>query len=428
VTAFSISHVHAREVLDSRATPTVEAEVELAGGAVGRAAVPSGASTGEHEAIEFRDREPDRYLGKGVTKAVQHVRMLIGPKVTGLDARDQAGLDATLIALDGTPNKTNLGANAILAVSLAAARAAAALAGLPLYRYLGGPAARTLPVPMCNILNGGAHAGWNIDLQEVMIVPVGAPSFGEGLRWVVETYHALKARLAEADYPTGVGDEGGFAPPLAEGNEEALRLVVEAIEHAGYEPGTDLALAMDPASSEFYSAGRYALKADDRDLPAAEMIDLLADWAEKYPIVSIEDGLAQDDWDGWVRLTERLGETVQLVGDDLFVTNTQRLERGIEAGAANSILVKVNQVGTLTETLAAIEAAHRAGYTAVVSHRSGETADTTIADLAVATGCGQIKAGAPCRGERVAKYNRLLRIEEDLGASAVYGRTPWKNA
>jgi enolase len=428
VTAFTISKVHAREILDSRATPTLEAHVTLDGGAVGGAAVPSGASTGEHEAIEFRDRDPNRYLGKGVTKAVKHVRMLIGPKVAGLDARDQAAVDDTLIALDGTPNKTNLGANAILAVSLATARAAAAQAGLPLYRYLGGPAARTLPVPMCNILNGGAHAGWNIDLQEVMVVPVGVFSFREGLRLVVETYHALKALLADRDYPTGVGDEGGFAPSLAEGNEEALRLVVEAIENAGYTPGEDLALAMDPASSEFYSAGRYKLNADNRDLSADEMIDLLADWAERYPIVSIEDGLAQDDWDGWTRLTERLGGTVQLVGDDLFVTNTQRLARGIEAGAANSSLVKVNQVGTLTETLAAIETAHRAGYTAVVSHRSGETEDTTIADLAVATGCGQIKTGAPCRGERVAKYNRLLRIEEELGPSAVYGRTPWKNA
>ena len=428
MTAFTISDVHAREILDSRATPTLEAQVRLEGGAVGRAAVPSGASTGEHEAIEFRDRDPDRYLGKGVVKAVTHVVRLIGPKVTGLDARDQAGLDATLIALDGTPNKTNLGANAILAVSLAAARAAANQAGLPLHAYLGGPAARTMPVPMCNILNGGAHAGWNIDLQEVMVVPVGAPSFSEGLRWVVETYHALKALLAESDYPTGVGDEGGFAPPLAEGNEEALRLVVQAIESAGYKPGADLALAMDPASSEFYSAGRYKLASDNRDLSADEMIDLLADWAERYPIVSIEDGLAQDDWDGWTRLTQRLGGSVQLVGDDLFVTNTQRLSRGIEAGAANSILVKVNQVGTLTETLAAIETAHRGGYTAVVSHRSGETADTTIADLAVATGCGQIKAGAPCRGERVAKYNRLLGIEEALGPSAVYGRTPWKTA
>ena len=428
MTAFTISRVHAREILDSRATPTLEAEVELAGGAGGRAAVPSGASTGEHEAIERRDRDPDRYLGKGVTQAVKHVRMLIGPKVTGLDARDQAAVDDTLIGLDGTPNKTNLGANAILAVSLATARAAAAQAGLPLYRYLGGPAARTLPVPMCNILNGGVHAGWNIDLQEVMVVPVGAPSFAEGLRMVVETYHALKALLAEKDYPTGVGDEGGFAPPLADGNEEALRLVVTAVQKAGYAPGTDLALAIDLASSEFYAAGRYKLASDDRDLSAEAMIDLLADWAEGYPIVSIEDGLAQDDWDGWTRLTERLGGSVQLVGDDLFVTNTQRLLRGIEAGAAGSILVKVNQVGTLTETLSAIEAAHRAGYTAVVSHRSGETADTTIADLAVATGCGQIKAGAPCRGERVAKYNRLLRIEEDLGPSAVYGRTPWKNA
>ncbi len=428
MTAFAIAHVHAREILDSRATPTLEAEVRLDGGAVGRAAVPSGASTGEHEAVEFRDRDANRYLGKGVTKAVKHVRMLIGPKVTGLDARNQAALDAALIALDGTPNKTTLGANAILAVSLAAARAAAAQAGLPLYRYLGGPSARTMPVPMCNILNGGAHAGWNIDLQEVMVVPVGAPSFGEGLRMAVETYHALKALLGDRDYPTGVGDEGGFAPPLAEGNEEALRLVVEAIENAGYEPGADLALAMDPASSEFYSAGRYKLASEDRDLSADEMIDLFADWADRYPIVSIEDGLAQDDWDGWTRLTQRLGDAVQLVGDDLFVTNTQRLSRGIGAGAANSILVKANQVGTLTETLDAIETAHRAGYTAVVSHRSGETADTTIADLAVAAGCGQIKAGAPCRGERVTKYNRLLRIEEALGPSAVYGRTPWKTA
>jgi len=428
VQPFAIREVRAREILDSRAVPTVEAEVRLAGGAVGVAAVPSGASTGQHEAIELRDRDPKRYLGKGVRKAVKNVNMLIGPKVEGMDARRQAAVDDTLIALDATPNKTNLGANALLAVSLATARAAARQAGLPLHAYLGGPTARTLPVPMCNILNGGAHAGWNIDLQEVMVMPVGAPSFAEGLRMVVETYHALKAVLSEQGYPTSVGDEGGFAPPLADGNEEALRRVVEAVEKAGYEPGTDLALAIDPASSEFYSGGTYKLASEDRDLSADEMIDLLADWAERYPIRSIEDGLAQDDWDGWRRLTERLGASVQLVGDDLFVTSTQRLARGIEEGAANSILVKVNQVGTLTETLSAVETAHRAGYTAVVSHRSGETEDTTIADLAVATGCGQIKAGAPCRGERAAKYNRLLRIEADLGDSALYGAATWKNA
>jgi len=428
VSAFTISRVHAREILDSRATPTVEAEVELAGGALGRAAVPSGASTGEHEAVERRDRDPRRYLGRGVTKAVKNVRMLIGPKVAGMDARCQAAVDETLIALDGTPNKANLGANAILAVSLATARAAAAQAGLPMYAYLGGPSARTLPVPMCNILNGGALGDWNIDVQEVMVMPVGAPSFGEGLRMVAETYYALAAVLAERGLPTGVGDEGGFAPPLAEGNEEALRLVLEAVEKAGYEPGRDLALAIDPATSEFCRDGRYKLARDGRDLSAEEMMDLWLDWTGRYPIRSIEDGLAQDDWAGWARMTARLGGTVQLVGDDLFVTNTERLGRGIEEAAANSILVKMNQVGTLTETVSAIETAHRAGYTAVVSHRSGETADTTIADLAVATGCGQIKTGAPCRGERVAKYNRLLRIEEDLGPSAVYGRTPWENA
>jgi len=428
VQPFAIREVRAREILDSRAVPTVEAEVRLAGGAVGVASVPSGASTGQHEAIELRDRDPRRYLGKGVRKAVKNVNMLIGPKVEGMDARRQTAVDETLIALDATPNKTNLGANALLAVSLATARAAARQAGLPLHAYLGGPTARTLPVPMCNILNGGAHAGWNIDLQEVMVMPVGAPSFAEGLRMVVETYHALKAVLSEQGYPTSVGDEGGFAPPLADGNEEALRRVVEAVEKAGYEPGTDLALAIDPASSEFYSGGAYKLASEDRDLSADEMIDLLADWAERYPLRSIEDGLAQDDWDGWRRLTERLGASVQLVGDDLFVTSTQRLARGIEEGAANSILVKVNQVGTLTETLSAVETAHRAGYTAVVSHRSGETEDTTIADLAVATGCGQIKAGAPCRGERAAKYNRLLRIEADLGDSALYGAATWKNA
>jgi len=428
VTPFAIRRVRAREILDSRAVPTLAAEVELAGGAVGRAAVPSGASTGEHEAIELRDRDPGRYLGKGVTKAVSNVTMLIGPKVEGMDARNQAAVDETLIALDGTPNKTNLGANAVLAVSLAVARAAARQAGLPLYRYLGGPTARTLPVPMANILNGGVHAGWNIDLQEVMVVPVGAETFAEGLRMVAETYHALKTVLAEKDYPTAVGDEGGFAPPLAEGNDEALRLVVEAIEKAGFEPGEDLALAIDAAASEFYSAGAYKLESEKRTLSADEMIDLLADWAGRYPLASIEDGLAQDDWDGWRRLTERLGDRVQLVGDDLFVTNTGRLERGIEEGAANSLLVKPNQVGTLTETLAAVNAALRAGYTAVVSHRSGETADTTIADLAVATGCGRIKTGAPCRGERVAKYNRLLRIEADLGDSSIYGGTAWRNA
>ncbi|MBL7139823.1 MAG: phosphopyruvate hydratase [Planctomycetes bacterium] len=428
MTPFAIRRVRAREILDSRATPTVEAEVELAGGAVGRAAVPSGASTGEHEAIELRDRDPKRYLGKGVTKAVKNVEMLIGPKVEGMDARNQAALDETLIALDGTPNKTNLGANAILAVSLATAHAAARQAGLPLYRYLGGPTARTLPVPMANILNGGAHAGWNIDFQEVMVMPVGAPSLAEGLRMVAETYHTLKGVLAKKNYPTGVGDEGGFAPPLAEGNEEALRLVIEAIEKAGFEPGADLALTIDAAASEFYADGTYKLASENRELSADDMIDLLADWTDRYPLISIEDGLAQDDWDGWQRLTERLGERVQLVGDDLFVTNTQRLARGIEEGAANSLLVKVNQVGTLTETLAAVETAHRAGYTAVVSHRSGETEDTTIADLAVAIGCGQIKTGAPCRGERVAKYNRLLRIEADLGDSAIYGGTAWRNA
>ena len=428
MTPFAIRRVRAREILDSRATPTVEAEVELAGGAVGRAAVPSGASTGEHEAIELRDRDPKRYLGKGVTKAVKNVEMLIGPKVEGMDARNQAALDETLIALDGTPNKTNLGANAILAVSLATAHAAARQAGLPLYRYLGGPTARTLPVPMANILNGGAHAGWNIDFQEVMVMPVGAPSLAEGLRMVAETYHTLKGVLAKKNYPTGVGDEGGFAPPLAEGNEEALRLVIEAIEKAGFEPGADLALTIDAAASEFYADGTYKLASENRELSADDMIDLLADWTDRYPLISIEDGLAQDDWDGWQRLTERLGERVQLVGDDLFVTNTQRLARGIEEGAANSLLVKVNQVGTLTETLAAVETAHRAGYTAVVSHRSGETEDTTIADLAVATGAGQIKTGAPCRGERVAKYNRLLRIEADLGDSAIYGGTAWRNA
>ncbi len=425
---FAICAVRAREILDSRAMPTVEAEVELAGGAVAAAAVPSGASTGQHEAIELRDREPRRYLGKGVRKAVKNIRMLIGPKVEGMDARRQAAVDETLIALDSSPNKTNLGANALLAVSLATARAAARQAGLPLYAYLGGPTARTLPVPMCNILNGGAHAGWNIDLQEVMVMPVGAPSFAEGLRRVVETYHALTAVLAEKDYPTAVGDEGGFAPPLADGNEEALRLVVEAIERGGYEPGTDLALTIDPASSEFYAGGKYTLASEDRILSADEMIDLLADWTGRYPIRSIEDGLAQDDWDGWRRLTQRLGASVQLVGDDLFVTNARRLARGIQEGVANSILVKPNQVGTLTETRSAVETAHRAGYTAVVSHRSGETADTTIADLAVAIGCGQIKAGAPCRGERVAKYNRLLRIEEDLGDAAVYGAAPCTNA
>jgi enolase len=424
----AICHVHAREILDSRGTPTLEADVELTGGARGRAAVPSGASTGEHEAVELRDADKKRYLGKGVLKAVKNVNDLIAPKIVGLDARDQVAVDETMIALDGTANKGRLGANAILAVSLAVAKAAARQANLPLYKYLGGPTARVLPVPMCNILNGGAHAGWQIDLQEFMVMPFGARSFREGLRMAAEIFQALKKVLKEKGYSTNVGDEGGFAPSLREGNEEACKLILRAVKDAGYTAGKDVWLALDPASSGFYEGGRYNLRSEKRRLSADQMVDFYADWVDKYPLRSIEDGMAEDDWAGWKKMTRRLGDRIQIVGDDLFVTNTRRLAMGIEKGCANSILIKVNQIGSLTETLAAIDMAHRAGYTAVVSHRSGETEDTTVADLVVATGAGQIKTGSLCRTERVAKYNQLLRIEEELGAGARYGNFLWKKA
>ena len=424
----TIFQVHAREILDSRGTPTLEVDVALDGGALGRAAVPSGASTGEHEAVDLRDGDPKRFGGKGVTKAVKNVNALIAPRILGMDARDQVAVDETMIALDGTPNKAELGANAILGVSLAVAKAAAQEAALPLYKYLGGPSARILPVPMCNILNGGAHAGWNIDLQEFMIMPFGAKSFREGLRMAAEIFQALKSVLKEKGYSTNVGDEGGFAPALKEGNEEACRLILQAIRKAGYKAGKDVWLALDPASSGFYEGGKYHLRSEKRKLSADQMVDFYADWVGKYPIRSIEDGMAEDDWTGWKKITERLGDRIQIVGDDLFVTNTKRLAQGIEKGCANSILIKVNQIGTLTETLAAIDMAHRAGYTAVVSHRSGETEDTTIADIVVATGAGQIKTGSLCRTDRIAKYNQLLRIEEELGDAALYGNFLWKKA
>jgi enolase len=418
-----IIDVVAREILDSRGNPTIEVEVTLLDGSVGRAAIPSGASTGEHEAVELRDGNGDRYLGKGVTRAVANVKDKIAPEVEGMLAARQTDLDQTLIALDGTPNKGELGANAILGVSLAVAKAAARSAGLPLYRYIGGVNARTLPVPMMNILNGGKHADNNVDLQEFMIVPKGAPNFREALRMGAETFHHLKKVLKDKGYNTSVGDEGGFAPNLGS-NEEALQVIMEAIERAGYKPGDDIAIALDPASSEFFDNGTYMLRAEEHvERSAHEMIDFYSGLMDRYPIVSIEDGLAEDDWDGWKAFTERCGDRVQLVGDDLFVTNTERLARGIENGIANSILIKVNQIGTLTETLNAIEMAHKAGYTTVISHRSGETEDTTIADLAVACNTGQIKTGSLCRTDRVCKYNQLLRIEEELGDEALFGGT-----
>ena len=416
----TIIDIAAREILDSRGNPTVEADVTLASGQTGRAAVPSGASTGEHEARELRDGEAGRYLGKGVRKAVRNIEETIAPALTGMIATDQVEIDRTLIELDGTPNKEKLGANAILAVSMATARAAAGETGLPLYRYLGGPLSRTLPVPMMNILNGGAHATNTVDFQEFMIVPVGVESFAEALRVGAEVFHSLKKVLVKRKLATGVGDEGGFAPDLKD-DEQALEVIIEAIEAAKYAPGKEVALALDVAASELYSGGSYTFKksgAGTRD--AAGMIDLYAKWLDEYPIVSIEDGLAEDDWEGWAQLTKALGDRVQLVGDDLFVTNTERLARGIENGVANAILIKVNQIGTLTETLEAIDMARAAGYLSVISHRSGETEDTTIADLAVATNCGQIKTGAPARSDRVAKYNQLLRIEDDLGDAAAY--------
>jgi len=416
----TISDLRAREILDSRGNPTLEVDCELAGGARGRAAVPSGASTGEHEAVEIRDGDKARYGGKGVLKAVRHVNDIIAPKALGIDATEQVAIDTLLIELDGTPNKSRLGANATLGVSLAVAKAAAAELELPLYRYVGGTQARTLPVPLMNVLNGGKHADNNVDLQEFMIVPHGAPSFGEALRWAVEVFHALAKVLKKQHLSTAVGDEGGFAPHLGS-NEDALRVLVEAIDAAGYEAGGQISLALDPAASEFHADGVYTLAGEKgRKLDSAGMVDYYAELCRHYPIVSIEDGLAEDDWDGWKLMTEKLGDRLQIVGDDLFVTNVKRLARGIESGTANSILIKLNQIGTLTETLSAIDMAHRAGYTSVVSHRSGETEDVTIADFAVATNAGQIKTGSLCRTDRVAKYNQLLRIEEQLGASAVY--------
>jgi len=422
-----IEHVHARQILDSRGNPTVEVELSLRSGAWGRAAVPSGASTGEYEATELRDGGT-AYLGKGVTKAVHNVNGEIATAVRGRDATNQAGIDRLLIELDGTPSKSRLGANAILAVSLAAAHAAAAEERQPLWRYLGGDAAHILPVPMMNVLNGGAHADNKVDFQEFMIVPWDASSFSECLRMGAEVFHHLKKTLHDRGLGTAVGDEGGFAPDLAS-NEAALEVLVAGIQAAGYTPGEDVAIALDPATSEIYKDGRYVLEHEGRSLSAAELADYWADLAARYPIVSIEDGMDEGDWDGWATLTQRLGEKVQLVGDDLFVTNAQRLRRGIDQRTANSILIKVNQIGTLTETLDAIKMAREAGYSAVMSHRSGETEDVTIADLAVATGCGQIKTGAPSRSDRVAKYNQLLRIEEALGADAAFpGKSAFRRA
>jgi len=415
-----IEHVHAREILDSRGNPTVEVEVRLTSGEVGRAAVPSGASTGEHEAVELRDGNAKRYLGKGVQKAVRNVNQTISKSVVGLDPSDQIALDRRMIDTDGTPNKAKLGANGILGVSLACAKAAAAAYGMPLYRYIGGVSACQLPVPMMNILNGGAHADSSVDLQEFMVMPVGAKCFREGLRMGAEIFHSLRAVLNAAGYSTGVGDEGGFAPSLGS-NEEALEVIGSAVAKAGYVLGRDVLLALDPASSEFYSGRRYVFKKSDGSRRSStEMVAFWADWASRYPIVSVEDGLAEDDWKGWQELTAKLGDRLQLVGDDLFVTNTERLKKGIGLNVGNSILIKVNQIGTLTETLDAIETAKRAGYTAVISHRSGETEDSTIADIAVGTNAGQIKTGSASRSDRIAKYNQLLRIEEELGDTAVY--------
>ncbi len=414
--------IHAREILDSRGNPTVEADVVLEGGVRGRAIVPSGASTGEHEAVELRDGDKSHYLGKGVLQAVENVESILAPELTGMDAANQRLLDATMIAIDGTPNKSKLGANAILAVSMAAARASATALHLPLYRYLGGVNASVLPTPMMNILNGGAHADNNVDFQEFMVMPVGAERFSEALRWGAEVFHTLKGVLKKKGYNTAVGDEGGFAPSL-KSNEEAIELILESIELAGYKPGEDIAIALDPAASEFYDkeAGRYIFKKSDRrELTSEEMARYWESWANQYPIVSIEDGHAEDDWAGWKYMSELLGSSIQLVGDDLFVTNTERLQRGIDEGIANSILIKVNQIGTVSETLEAIELGRRYGYTSIISHRSGETEDTFIADLAVATGAGQIKTGSASRTDRIAKYNQLLRIEEELGQTAEY--------
>jgi len=415
----AIVDVIAREILDSRGNPTIEADVVLESGVSGRAAVPSGASTGSKEAIELRDGDKARYFGKGVTKAIDHVNTEICEAVLGLDATEQGLIDRTLIDLDGTDNKSRLGANALLAVSCAVAKAAADECSLPLYRYLGGAGEMQLPVPLMNVINGGAHANNKIDLQEFMLVPLGAPTFREAVRYGAEVFHTLKKMIDERGMPTTVGDEGGFAPNLPS-NESALQLLVEAIDKAGYTPGTDIALALDCAATEFYRDGAYRLESEDRALPAKAFADVLAAWCDKYPIVSIEDGMAEDDWDGWKYLTEQLGKRVQLVGDDLFVTNTKILREGIAKGVANSILIKINQIGTLSETFAAITMANRAGYTAIVSHRSGETEDSIIADIAVGTNAGQIKTGSLSRSDRIAKYNQLLRIEEDLGDAASY--------
>ena len=415
-----INEIRAREVLDSRGNPTVEVEVLLESGALGRAAVPSGASTGEREALELRDGDKSRYLGRGVSKAVENVNQTISPEIEGMEASNQVALDQLLCELDGTPDKRKLGANAILGVSLATAKAAADEVGLPLYRYLGGVNAKVLPAPMMNILNGGKHADNTVDLQEFMIMPLGAERFSQALRMGAEVFHALRDVLRKKGYNTGVGDEGGFAPDLKT-NEEAVQLILTAIEKAGYKPGVDIFLALDPAASEFYSGGKYVLEGEGgKKLSSDEMVEFYANWVAKYPIVSIEDGMSENDWDGWAALTKRLGNKVQLVGDDLFVTNPTILKEGITKGVANAILIKVNQIGSLTETLDAIFTAHRAAYAAVVSHRSGETEDTTIADLAVATNAGQIKTGSASRTDRIAKYNQLLRIEEDLGEAAVY--------
>jgi len=416
----AIEKIWAREILDSRGNPTVEVEVWLECGAFGRAAVPSGASTGVHEALEMRDGDPARYGGKGVLQAVQHVNTELADALLDFDALDQAGLDQRMIALDGTPNKSRFGANALLGVSLAAARAAAEAVGLPLYRYLGGVSAHLLPVPMFNILNGGVHANWQgTDFQEFMIAPVGAPNFREALRWGSETYQSLKSVLKKKGFTTGVGDEGGFAPALKT-NAQAVELILEAIEKAGYQPGRDIAVALDPASSGFFEDGLYNLRTESRKISSAQMVELYAEWVSKYPIIVIEDGLAEDDWEGWKLLNKTLGDKVELVGDDLFVTNVQRIARGIEENAANGVLIKLNQIGTLSETIAAITMAHKAGWGAMVSHRSGETVDSFIADFTVALATGHLKTGAPCRGERLEKYNQLLRIEEELGDRAVY--------
>ncbi|MFA4925499.1 MAG: phosphopyruvate hydratase [Candidatus Aminicenantales bacterium] len=425
----SIKEIKAREILDSRGNPTVEVEVKLEDGTVGRSGVPSGASTGIHEALELRDGDKKRYNGKGVLQAVDNVNKLIAPEICGLRVFDQAGLDQKLIALDGTPNKNRLGANAILGVSLAAARAAALSLKLPLYRYLGGLGARVLPVPMFNILNGGVHANWQgTDLQEFMIAPVGAPSLREAVRWGSEVYQSLKSVLKNRGYSTGVGDEGGFAPALKK-NSEAVELIVEAIEKAGYKPREDVALALDAAASSFYEDGLYNLRTEGKKVRAEDIVEMYKSWVENYPVFSIEDGLAEDDWEGWKILNQRLGQKIQLVGDDIFVTNVDRIKKGLEENIANSVLIKLNQIGTLTETVEAIDLARRAGWTAMISHRSGETVDSFIADFSVAMSTGQLKTGAPCRGERVEKYNQLMRIEEELGSSAIYaGRSIFRQA